>query len=81
MIAIARKSWFVRGDKIVALHVRALAEAARAHAAHVLDLVEDDQLFLLVHAAPRSYTVVPKRAFESEASQAQFRERITSSSA
>jgi hypothetical protein len=38
-----------------------------------------------VYAAPRSYAVVPKRAFESEASQAEFRElareRITSSSA
>ncbi|HEY3806564.1 MAG TPA: YcxB family protein [Kofleriaceae bacterium] len=49
------------------------------------DLVEDDQLFLLVYAAPRSYAVVPKRAFESEASQAEFRELarecITSSSA
>jgi hypothetical protein len=37
-------------------------------------LVEDDELFLLLYAAPRSYAVVPKRAFASEAALAQFRE-------
>ena len=38
------------------------------------ELVEDDQLFLLLYKAPRSYAVVPKRAFSSEADVSAFRE-------
>jgi hypothetical protein len=38
------------------------------------DIVEDDQLFVLPYKAPRSYAIVPKRAFASEADRAQFRE-------
>lgn len=36
-------------------------------------LVEDDELFLLPYRAPRTYAIVPKRAFASEEARAAFR--------
>jgi hypothetical protein len=37
-------------------------------------LLEDEELFLLVYRAPRSYAVIPRRAFASPAEQSDFRE-------
>lgn len=42
------------------------------------ELVEDDALFLLLYRAPRAYAVIPKRAFATEAAQAEFRRLATS---
>jgi hypothetical protein len=39
-------------------------------------LIEDGELFLLPYQAPRTYALVPKRAFASEAAQAEFRELV-----
>lgn len=38
------------------------------------ELVEDDALFLLLYKAPRSYAIIPKRAFASPDAIAAFRE-------
>lgn len=40
------------------------------------DLVEDDQLFLLRYKAPRTYAIIPKRAFASPAAIAEFRDLV-----
>lgn len=42
------------------------------------ELVEDDALFLLLYWAPRAYAIIPKRAFATEASQAELRRLVTS---
>jgi hypothetical protein len=36
-------------------------------------LIENDELFLLPYKAPRSYAILPKRAFATEQAQAEFR--------
>lgn len=40
------------------------------------ELVEDDALFLLLYKAPRSYAIIPKRAFASPEAIAAFRELV-----
>ena len=40
-------------------------------------LVEDEELFLLLYRAPRSYAIIPKRAFDTDALQAEFRRLAT----
>ncbi len=39
-------------------------------------LIEDDALFLLPYKAPRTYAIIPKRAFASEEAKAEFRELV-----
>ncbi|MEZ4364146.1 MAG: YcxB family protein [Kofleriaceae bacterium] len=39
-------------------------------------LLEDAELFLLPYEAPRTYAIVPKRAFPSEEARAEFRELV-----
>lgn len=39
-------------------------------------LIEDEELFLLLYKAPRTYTIIPKRAFGSEEAKAEFRELV-----
>ena len=36
-------------------------------------VIEDDELFVLLYKAPRSFAIIPKRAFASEAERAAFR--------
>ena len=38
------------------------------------EVIEDDELFLLPYKAPRTYAIIPKRAFGSEEAKAQFRD-------
>lgn len=40
-------------------------------------LLEDENVFLLLYAAPRQYAIVPKRAFSSSAEQTRFRDLAT----
>ena len=40
------------------------------------ELIEDEELFLLRYKAPRSYAVVPKRAFASQATIVEFRDLV-----
>lgn len=40
------------------------------------ELLEDDELFLLTYRAPRSYAVIPKRAFATEEERAVFRRLV-----
>jgi len=39
-------------------------------------LIEDDELFLLPHKAPRTYAIIPSRAFISEEAKAEFRDLV-----
>src|SRR5215475_2870568 len=39
-------------------------------------LIEDDALFLLLYRAPRSYAIIPKRAFATEEETAEFRRLV-----
>ena len=39
-------------------------------------LLEDDELFVLPYKAPRSYAIVPKRAFPSEEARSEFRRLV-----
>jgi hypothetical protein len=39
-------------------------------------VLEDDELFLLPYKAPRTYAIIPKRAFASEEAKGEFRELV-----
>ena len=39
-------------------------------------LLEDEELFLLPYKAPRTYAIIPKRAFSSEEAKCEFRELV-----
>ena len=40
------------------------------------ELIEDDELFLLLYRAPRTYAIIPKRAFGCEEAESEFRELV-----